>query len=251
MCWSEGASLAMTGVGAVAAVVTWRRGDPPAIPAALAFFAVMEGLQYWGYQGIDQCDLPGNRTPAMPSYVHIALQPIFINAFGMAIIGGVSARLWRLVMGLSVLASILLLFRMVPMASIGPCLPGTTLCGPAWFTIPCSATTVVPASARSWPPCCPTASPSCCAGRRCSAYGSSSIGPSGPAPRLPCPRGPALGGGAATGQVDKGIGEAVVAFPGGAEAPALLKNAAGKGRKKGVPLRRPMDLCEVEAIGQG
>lgn len=135
MCWSEGASLAMVGVGAAATVVTWKRGDPPAIPITLAFFAVMEGLQYWGYQGIDQCDLPGNRTSAMLSYVHIALQPIFINAFGMAIIGGVSARLWRLVMGLSVLASILLLFRMVPMASIGPCLPGTTLCGPAWCTI--------------------------------------------------------------------------------------------------------------------
>lgn len=45
MCWSEGASLAMVAVGTVATVVTWRRGDPPAIPITLAFFASMEALQ--------------------------------------------------------------------------------------------------------------------------------------------------------------------------------------------------------------
>lgn len=135
MCWSEGASLAMVGVGAVATVVTWKRGDPPAIPITLAFFASMEALQFWGYQTIDQCDLPGNQASALLSYVHIALQPLFINAFGMALVGGVSARMWRTIMGLTAVVSLLLLMRMVPMAWVGACVPGTTLCGPQWCTL--------------------------------------------------------------------------------------------------------------------
>jgi hypothetical protein len=135
MCWSEGASLAMVGVGAVATVVTWKGGDPPAIPITLAFFASMEALQVWGYQTIDQCELTGNRASALLSYVHISLQPLFINAFGMAIMGGVSARMWRTIMGLTAVISVLLLMRMVPMAPIGPCVPGTTLCGPQWCTL--------------------------------------------------------------------------------------------------------------------
>ena len=124
MCWSEGASLAMVGVGAVATVVTWKRGDPPAIPITLAFFASMEALQFWGYQTIDQCELPGNQASALLSYVHIALQPLFINAFGMALVGGVSARMWRTIMGLTAVVSLLLLMRMVPMAWVGACVPG-------------------------------------------------------------------------------------------------------------------------------
>jgi len=135
MCWSEGASLAMVGVGAVATVVTWKRGDPPAIPITLAFFASMEALQFWGYQSIDQCELPSNQASALLSYVHIALQPLFINAFGMALVGGVSARMWRWIMGLTALVSLSLLMRMVPMAFVGECVPGTTLCGPQWCTI--------------------------------------------------------------------------------------------------------------------
>lgn len=135
MCWSEGASLAMVGLGAAATVVTWKRGEPPAIPITLAFFASMEALQFWGYQSIDQCELPGNQASALLSYVHIALQPLFINAFGMALVGGVSARMWTTIMGLTAVVSLLLLLRMVPMAWVGQCVPGTALCGPEWCTL--------------------------------------------------------------------------------------------------------------------
>lgn len=136
MCWSEGATLAMVGIGAAAAGITARRGEPVAIPATLAFFAVMEALQWVGYQSVDRCDLGGNRWATILSYIHISLQPIFINAFGMAICAPMlSAKARRRVFLAAGAVSALLLFRMVAVEAIGPCLPGSTLCGPGWCTL--------------------------------------------------------------------------------------------------------------------
>ncbi|NKX46229.1 DUF5765 domain-containing protein [Roseicyclus persicicus] len=135
MCWSEPASLAMAGLGAAAAVVTARRGDTPAIPVTLAFFAAMEALQFWGYQAIDQCGLPGNRWATILSWVHIALQPTFINAFALAVVApALAPARRRLVLALAGLASALLLLRLAPFGWAGACLPGTHLCGPDWCT---------------------------------------------------------------------------------------------------------------------
>ncbi|GAA5068771.1 DUF5765 domain-containing protein [Roseibacterium beibuensis] len=136
MCWSEGASLAMVGVGAVATVVTIKRGDPIAIPVTLAFFAAMEALQVWGYEVIDQCGTPSNRWATILSWVHISLQPIFINAFAMAIAAPMLSRRARLaVLAAAGVASVLLLARMVPLEWAGMCRPGTVLCGAEWCTI--------------------------------------------------------------------------------------------------------------------
>lgn len=135
MCWSEGASLAMAGVGAVATAVTWHRGEPVAIPATLAFFAAMEAIQFWGYQVIDQCGTPSNQLVTQLSYLHIALQPLFINAFGMALMGDVSARMRRAVYWLAGLASALLLLRLLPLDTLGSCALGHGLCGRDWCTL--------------------------------------------------------------------------------------------------------------------
>lgn len=136
MCWSESASVAMVGIGAAAAAITWARGEPRAIPVTLAFFAAMEALQVAGYQVIDACDSPANRAVTMASYAHIALQPLFINAFGMAIVGaGVTPSMRRAVFALSALASALMFARLVPFGWAGPCVPGQVLCGPDWCTV--------------------------------------------------------------------------------------------------------------------
>lgn len=127
----------MVGLGAVATVVTIKRGDPPAIPAALVFFAVMEGLQWWGYQSIGQCSLPSNRWATILSYVHIAFQPVFINAFALALVApAASPRTRAWVMGLAGLATALMLARMMPNALAGACVPGSALCGAEWCTLP-------------------------------------------------------------------------------------------------------------------
>jgi len=136
MCWSEGASLAMVGLGTAATVVTVRRGEPAAIPVTLAFFAVMEALQAAGYLVIDECSLPSNKAVTALSYLHIALQPIFINAFAMALVAReISPRLRTFVYAASATASAVILLQLAPFDWAGPCQPGNVLCGPQWCTI--------------------------------------------------------------------------------------------------------------------
>ncbi|SMH53717.1 DUF5765 domain-containing protein [Maritimibacter sp. HL-12] len=136
MCWSEGASLAMVGLGAAATFVTLRRGEPAAIPVTLAFFTVMEGLQAAGYLVIDECSLTSNKSITALSYLHIALQPIFINAFAMALVAReISPRLRAFVYAAAATASAVILLQLVPFDWAGPCQPGNVLCGPQWCTI--------------------------------------------------------------------------------------------------------------------
>lgn len=130
MCWSETASVAMVGLGAAATVVTLRRGEAPAIPATLAFFTLMEGLQAVGYTVIDQCGTPANAAITWASYLHIALQPLFINAFAMAIAPApVSTARKGQVYALAALCSAIILLQALPLPALGHCLPGGVLCG--------------------------------------------------------------------------------------------------------------------------
>ena len=85
MCWSMTASVAMVAAGGAATGVALRRGEPRAIWMTLGYFTVMEFLQATGYAVIDQCGDPANRTITLLSYLHIAFQPLFVNAFAMAI----------------------------------------------------------------------------------------------------------------------------------------------------------------------
>jgi len=136
MCWSEGASMAMVGLGTVATVVTAWRGEAKAIPITLAFFTFMEALQAAGYLVIDQCTLVPNKTVTILSYLHIAAQPIFINAFGMALVAGpVSRATRRFVHAATVTAFLVMLLNLVPFSWTGPCLDNSALCGDQWCTI--------------------------------------------------------------------------------------------------------------------
>ena len=136
MCWSEGASLAMVGLGTVATVVTVRRGDPGAIPFTIGFFTLMEALQVGGYWVLDECGLSANRNVTVLSYLHIAFQPLVINAFAMALAPvEVSAQMRRLVFALASLATAMLLLRLVPFDWAGGCKPGDPLCGTGFCTV--------------------------------------------------------------------------------------------------------------------
>jgi hypothetical protein len=135
MCWSEGASVAMVGLGAVATVVTARRGDHKAIPATLAFFTVMEALQAVGYLVIDECEIAPNKAVTFLSYLHIALQPIFINAFAMALVARpISRRMKTFVYGAASLAFVVMMLQLVPFRWAGQCTDNMALCGPGWCT---------------------------------------------------------------------------------------------------------------------
>ncbi len=130
MCWSASASVAMVAVGGVAAGVAYARGEPRAIWLTIGYFTLMEGLQASGYAVVDQCSDPANRAITWASYLHIAIQPIMINAFAMALAPvALSPSKQRRVYGLSALASLVLLIQAMPIAAFGPCDPASHLCG--------------------------------------------------------------------------------------------------------------------------
>ena len=104
MCWSVEASAAIACIGGVGAAVTFYRNDPPAIWLTIGYFTVMETLQVVRDVVVDECGTPANRTVTVASYLHIAFQPIFINAFAMELVPSpVKARVWRWVILLSFL----------------------------------------------------------------------------------------------------------------------------------------------------
>lgn len=136
MCWGVTASLGMAGLGAAAAVVTHRRGEPAAIWLTLGYFSVMEALQAAGYGVIDQCDLGTNKTVTLLSYLHIAFQPLFINAFAMELLPvPVKARLKPWIYAVATLATAIIVLRLFPLPYTAPCQPGDLLCGAALCTI--------------------------------------------------------------------------------------------------------------------
>jgi hypothetical protein len=129
MCWSMGASVAMVGAGAVATGISLRRGDTPAIPATFAYFTAMEALQVAGYAELDRCGAPANQVVALLSYLHIAFQPLFINAFAMAILqGGVARPVRAGVFIASGLSAAVMLVQLYPFDWAGPCPEGALMC---------------------------------------------------------------------------------------------------------------------------
>ncbi|MEH6645963.1 DUF5765 domain-containing protein [Sulfitobacter sp.] len=136
MCWSTGASATMVAVGAVATAITFRRGDPPAFWLTLAFFTLMEALQVWGYTVLDQCGTLENRSVTVLSYLHIAIQPFFINAFGMELVPKtVKLCAQRWVYTACAVSTAVMLLQIVPYQPLGACLPGSPLCADRWCTV--------------------------------------------------------------------------------------------------------------------
>lgn len=133
MCWGVAASVSMIAAGAVGTAVAFRRGEPGAIWITLGFFTLMEALQAAGYAVVDQCGTLLNQAVTISSYLHIAAQPLFINAFAMAIAPtAVSVRMRRWIFVLAGTASALLVLRLAPVELFGVCSPGEVLCGTAW-----------------------------------------------------------------------------------------------------------------------
>ncbi|WP_246107521.1 DUF5765 domain-containing protein, partial [Puniceibacterium confluentis] len=136
MCWSAEVSAGMVVVGTVATAATYRRGDMPAIWLTLGFFTLMEGLQLWGYGVMDQCGTPANRSVTVLSYLHIAIQPFFINAFAMELVPKpVKYRVRFWIYSLCAVSLIVMLVQIAPYPPLGTCLPGSPLCAERWCTV--------------------------------------------------------------------------------------------------------------------
>jgi hypothetical protein len=136
MCWSVEASVGMVVAGTVAATVTYRRGDPSAIWLTPGFFTVMEALQVAGYRVVDQCGTPANTSVTVLSYLHIVIQPFFINAFAMELVPEAVRRRVRVgVYAACGVSALVMLGQIVPAAQLGACLPGSPLCADRWCTV--------------------------------------------------------------------------------------------------------------------
>ncbi|WP_390913767.1 DUF5765 domain-containing protein [Pseudosulfitobacter sp. SM2401] len=136
MCWSVEASVGMVAVGTIASAVTYRRGDPPAIWLTLGFFAIMEALQVAGYGVVDQCGTASNTSVTVLSYLHIAVQPFFINALAMELVPGVVKRRVRVwVFAACAVSSLVMLAQISPASQLGACQPGSPLCADRWCTV--------------------------------------------------------------------------------------------------------------------
>lgn len=136
MCWSAQASVAMVGIGVIATAATCRRGAAPAIWLTIGYFTVMEALQVWGYVVLDQCGTPSNKAVTGLSYLHIAVQPFFINAFAMELVPhSIKRRIRVWVYGACAVSSLIMLAQILPVPALGTCLPGSPLCAERWCTL--------------------------------------------------------------------------------------------------------------------
>jgi hypothetical protein len=130
MCWSMGATVAMVGIGSAATAITIRRRDPEVIPATLAYFTLMEALQVAGHATVDRCGTPANETAALLSYLHIAFQPFFMNAFAMALLAVPLRPAARVVVWVCCgISATVMLMQLQPLSWAGTCPPGYMLCG--------------------------------------------------------------------------------------------------------------------------
>ncbi len=136
MCWNAPVSLALGAAGMTVAGVSAARGGSKDIAIPLAYFSLMELLQFASYGSIDQCALASNTALTTLSYVHVAFQPIFFNMLMMASVpGGVSRQMRRIAYGVSLAITALLLVKLVPAIPASLCAIGETLCGAQMCTV--------------------------------------------------------------------------------------------------------------------
>lgn len=135
MCWSPAASLALGAAGLGVAGYAHQEGAAKHFTLPLAYFSLMEFIQYFSYASINQCALDSNTWLTFASYLHIAFQPIVFNIMLMATVPRIPERIRQIAYGISVAVTVILLLKLVPFAPASLCAPGDTLCGPQMCTI--------------------------------------------------------------------------------------------------------------------
>jgi len=131
MCWSGEASLGVAAVGVAGSLWARRRGAPLGRWATLLYFTGMELLQALTYTVIDRCGLPFNLWLTRVSYLHIALQPFFINLLALSFVSAETARRARpFVLLVCTAGSLLMLSKLFVPAPDWACNPATvSVCG--------------------------------------------------------------------------------------------------------------------------
>lgn len=122
MCWSGEASAALATVGLASTAYVAIKKEDKNLWVPLGYFSLMELLQAFTYQYIDACDMPINQVLTYLGYLHISFQPLFINMFAMHFIPKkVRDKIAWTVYGLSLLGTMIMLFKVYPFEWAGSC----------------------------------------------------------------------------------------------------------------------------------
>ncbi len=135
MCWSPTASLVFGVAGVAGAAYAEKQKKPHVVSVTMLYFSVMEFLQFFSYFSLDQCSLQSNSTLTLLSYLHIAFQPIFIAACMMSLSGKITAKGRRVMYGVALFCTGLMLIRLIPLFPAALCPIGSTMCGRVLCTL--------------------------------------------------------------------------------------------------------------------
>jgi hypothetical protein len=83
MCWNGKASTVLATCGFIGCAYSAYKKEPPALWTCLSYFSLMEALQAYTYTVINACNNPMNQIATLLGFLHIAIQPFFINAMSL------------------------------------------------------------------------------------------------------------------------------------------------------------------------
>jgi hypothetical protein len=129
MCWSFGASFIFAIIGFIASGYLIYKKESKLLWIPIGYFAIMELLQAITYFSLNQCSLPINQLLTYISYLHVAFQPFFMNAFWLP--KETRKRISPFVYGICFIGTILILIQAYPFEWAGTCdLASGGWCGP-------------------------------------------------------------------------------------------------------------------------
>lgn len=86
MCFTQNMSLAVGFIGMISSIYFYKWKHNAYASIGIAYFSLMEILQFFQYSVIDQCDNPINKWLTILGYLHICFQPLFVNIWLYAFI---------------------------------------------------------------------------------------------------------------------------------------------------------------------
>jgi hypothetical protein len=129
MCWNGPASAILATTGFVGCIFAIKRKEPFELWGCLAFFSLMEILQAFTYNVIDSCSNPMNQVATMLGFLHIAIQPFFINMMSMHFLPNDVRRLVKIpVFTICFVAMILMFLKVYPFSWAELSAAGSPLC---------------------------------------------------------------------------------------------------------------------------
>ncbi|MEP2780831.1 MAG: DUF5765 domain-containing protein [Pseudoruegeria sp.] len=135
MCWSPGISACFAIAGTGITVYSAFKGKPRAFTAISGFFTIMEVLQAFSYNYIDQCGSFGNETLTKLAFLHISLHPFFFNALALQFVPeAVRLRVSPWVYMACGISAIAMFFQLEPISGGGYCNPSRGTCGSNFCT---------------------------------------------------------------------------------------------------------------------